>query len=150
MQTYNKFESHFRVSPHILSTGFNVLIHLVWAQMKPHPPLVPASDRLPSRAVPRGQTERTHLDLVGGSNTPSSPVGYAGVQAKRPGPKRAGARDGGSAASLMMTSSCRYNRGKIEQRVAQSFTAHVAIQRGLAECPQPRHPSCSQPVSSMR
>jgi len=63
-------------------------------------PLVPASDRLPLREGPRGQTERMHLDRVGGPNTPSSPVGDAGVQAKRPCPKRAGARGGGSAASL--------------------------------------------------
>jgi len=64
------------------------------------PPLVPASDRLPSREEPRGQTEQTHLDRVRGSTPPSSPVGDAGDQAKRPGPKRAGARGGGSAASL--------------------------------------------------
>jgi len=33
--TYKKFESHFRVPPLVLSTGFSVLVHLMWAQMKP-------------------------------------------------------------------------------------------------------------------
>jgi len=76
------------------------------------PPLVPASDRLPSREEPRGQTEQTHLDRVGGPNTLSSPVGDAGDQAKRPGPKRAGARGGGSAASLRCPRRQRQDREK--------------------------------------
>ena len=35
----------------------------------------------------------------------------------------------------LLASGCWYNRGKIESRVAQEFTAHVATQRGSAECP---------------
>src|SRR5688500_3617460 len=87
--TYKKFESHFRVSPHVLSTGFNGPIPLGWAPMKSPPTRVPASDRLPSREGPRSQTERTHLDRVRGPNTQSFSVGDAGVQANRPCSKRA-------------------------------------------------------------
>jgi hypothetical protein len=67
--------------------------------MRRPPSLAAASDRLPSREGPRGQTERSHLARVGGPNTRSSRVGEAEAQAKRPCSKRAGSR-GGSGASL--------------------------------------------------
>ena len=50
----------------------------------------------------------------------------------------------------LVASSCGYNRGEIELRVAHQFPAHVATQRGRAECPQHRHPSRAQPVTPMR
>jgi hypothetical protein len=59
--TDKKYEGHFRVPPHVLSIGFNVLISLGWPQMRPHPSLAAASDRLPSREGPPCQTERTPL-----------------------------------------------------------------------------------------
>ena len=40
----------------------------------------------------------------------------------------------------LVASSCGYNRGEIEPRVAHEFTAHVATQRGRAERPHHRHP----------
>jgi hypothetical protein len=50
----------------------------------------------------------------------------------------------------LVASSCGYYRGEIEQRVAQSCTVHVAIQRGRAKCPQHRHPPRAQPVTPRR
>src|SRR5215831_14488539 len=38
--------------------------------------------------------------------------------------------------TALVASSCRYNRGVIEQRVAHECTVHAAAQRGLAERPQ--------------
>ena len=35
----------------------------------------------------------------------------------------------------LLASGCGYNRGESESRVAQSFAAHVATQRGSAACP---------------
>src|SRR5262249_32290444 len=49
----------------------------------------------------------------------------------------------------LVASSCGYNRGEIEQRVAQEFTAHVTTQKELAERPQERHPPRAQPVAPM-
>ncbi len=39
----------------------------------------------------------------------------------------------------LVASSCGYDRGSIEHRAAQEFTAHVATQRGHAEHPRHRH-----------
>ncbi len=50
----------------------------------------------------------------------------------------------------LVASSCRYNRGEIEPRVAHEFTAHVATQRGRAERPPHRHPPRAQPVAPLR
>jgi hypothetical protein len=46
----------------------------------------------------------------------------------------------------LVASSCKYNRGASEPRMAQACTAHVAAhQRGLAACPQPCHPPALSP-----
>jgi len=50
----------------------------------------------------------------------------------------------------LVASSCGYTRGDIEPRVAQSFTAHVATQRGHAARPQQRPLPRAQPVAPMR
>ena len=47
----------------------------------------------------------------------------------------------------LVASSCRYNRGVIEPRVAHECTVHAAAQRGLAERPQHCHPPRAQPVA---
>ena len=99
-RTDKKFESHCRVHFHVLSTGFNVLIPFGWAQIRPPPPHATASNRRPAREGPRGQTERTHLDLVGGPPPHSSRGVEAEDQTNHPCSKRAGTRDGGSAAGL--------------------------------------------------
>jgi hypothetical protein len=65
--TDKKFESHFRVLPHVLSTGFNASIPLGWAQRRLPPPPAAASERQPARSEPLGQTERTHFALIRGS-----------------------------------------------------------------------------------
>jgi hypothetical protein len=50
----------------------------------------------------------------------------------------------------LVASSCGYTRGEIERRVAQSCTAHVVPQRGLAERPPHRHPPRAQPVEPLQ
>src|SRR5262245_9892941 len=50
----------------------------------------------------------------------------------------------------LVASSCGYNRGAIEQRVAHEFTAHVTKQRGLVEHPQHRRPPRTQPAAPIR
>jgi hypothetical protein len=50
----------------------------------------------------------------------------------------------------LIASSCGYNRGEIELRVAHEFPAHMATQRGLAERPQHRHPPRVQPGAPVR
>ena len=50
----------------------------------------------------------------------------------------------------LVASSCRYYRGHIEQRAAQSFAVYLATQRGLAKRRQHRHPPLAQPVAPMR
>jgi hypothetical protein len=50
----------------------------------------------------------------------------------------------------LVVSSCGYNRGKIEPRVAHESTAHVATQRGLVERPHHHHPPRAQPIAPMR
>ena len=80
------FRGHFRVPPHVLSTGVHVLIPVGWAQMSSHPPRAAASARLPAREEPRGQTERSHLALVRGPNT-SAPRHHEGFRQQ---PRRTG------------------------------------------------------------
>src|SRR5216683_7656273 len=50
----------------------------------------------------------------------------------------------------LVVSSCVYNWGQIEQRVAHFFSVNVATQRGLAERTEHGHPPRAQPVSPMR
>jgi hypothetical protein len=50
----------------------------------------------------------------------------------------------------LVASSCGYYKGHIEHHAAQSFTVHVAPQRGLAKRLQHRHPPHAQPVAPLR
>ena len=50
----------------------------------------------------------------------------------------------------LVASSCGYDKGHIEHRVAHECAVHVATQRGLAERPQHRHPPRAQPVAPLR
>jgi hypothetical protein len=50
----------------------------------------------------------------------------------------------------LVVSSCGYDRGHIEHRVAQECAVLVATQRGRAERPQHHHPPRAQPVAPLR